>query len=109
MKTNTKTNKTSALFNDDIELIDCIASLVNIVHKKSVTPKINNNKSLLKNRKFRIAQDKNHLDIDCRLAVGLIWSDDTIDKAFSKYKKLFSECVIVEVIPQPHNNALSLV
>jgi len=49
------------------------------------------------NRKFRIAQDENNLDVDCRCAVGLTWNEDTIDKAFSKYKKLFKDCVVVEV------------
>ena len=49
------------------------------------------------NRKFRIAQDDNHLDIDCKCAVGLTWSHYTIDKAYKAYKKLFPNCVIVEV------------
>ena len=49
------------------------------------------------NRKFRIAQDENHLDIDCKCATGLTWSHYTIDEAYRTYKKLFKDCVIVEV------------
>ena len=48
------------------------------------------------NRKFRIAKDENNLDVDCPTATGLTFSEDKIDEAFSKYRKLFPDCVIVE-------------
>ncbi len=47
---------------------------------------------------YRIAQDKDNLSKDCRLARGLTWSQDTIDEAYASYKKMFPACVIAKVV-----------
>jgi Leu/Phe-tRNA-protein transferase len=87
----------SVLFNDSIPFINTSSNDFNIVHKKSVTSIIANNiKKELKIKKFRIAQDKNNLDVDARCAFGLTWSENTIDKAYRNYKKILPDCVIVE-------------
>ena len=62
----------------------------NVIYKKK-------GQKMRDNRKFRIAQDENHLDIDCKGATGLTWSHYTIDEAYRTYKKLFKDCVIVLV------------
>lgn len=46
---------------------------------------------------WRIAKDKDNLDVDCEGARGLTWSNDTIDKAYAVYRKLHQDCVIVKV------------
>jgi len=112
MKTTQKTqlNLFNPFFDKELDYNNNYVSYIIVGGSSSVTPK-NNNNITSQNKKYRIAQDKYNLDIDCRFAVGLTWSDASIDKAFSKYKKMFSDCVIVLVhsFPQPHNNALSLV
>ena len=45
---------------------------------------------------YRIAKSANDLNTDCLTARGLTWTHQTIDKAYTAYKKLFPECVIVK-------------
>ena len=110
MKTTQKTqlNLFVPFFDKELDYKNDFVSYKTVGGNSSVTPK-SNNSIIPQNRKFRIAKDENNLDIDCRCAVGLTWSDDTIDDAYRTYRKLFPDCVIVLVTPQPHNKYLSLV
>ena len=89
-----------------------VINYIKINNNSSVTPtlrnfaktSINNIKKSLKFKnniddfnKYRIAKDKDNLDVDCCFARGLTWSDDTIDDAYLSYKKRFPSCVIVKV------------
>ena len=87
--------------NEYVTYIETSSNNNNIVHKKSATSTISNNieKSLKNVSKYRIAINDKNLDTDVPVAHGLTWSDDSIDKAFNSYKKMFPECVIVK-IPQ---------
>ena len=108
MKTNTKTQlslftpymgKELLLNNEFVTYIETSSNNNNIVHKKSATSTISNSieKPLKNESKYCIAVDSAHLDMDVPYARGLTWSNDSIDKAFKGYKKMFPECVIVKV------------
>jgi len=47
--------------------------------------------------RYRIAKDAQHTHIDAKFCRGLTWSDDTIDKAYIRVKKLVPNAVIVKI------------
>ena len=51
----------------------------------------------MKANKYRIAKSIEEKDIDCDCARGLTWDTFSIDKAYTKFKKIFPKCIIMKV------------